>query len=44
MGLLIAFTFSGAVSRFDARRQLIGQEANVGRGAERPKTRCGWGA
>jgi hypothetical protein len=28
MGLLIAFTFSGAASRFDARRQLIVQEAN----------------
>ena len=29
MGLLIAFTFSGAASRFDTRRQLIGQEANA---------------
>jgi hypothetical protein len=29
MGLLLAFTFSGAASRFDARRQLIGQEANA---------------
>lgn len=28
MGLLIAFTFSGAANRFDARRQLIAQEAN----------------
>ncbi len=28
MGLLIAFTFSGAATRFDARRQLVGQEAN----------------
>ncbi|HEX4769657.1 MAG TPA: hypothetical protein VH351_02425 [Bryobacteraceae bacterium] len=28
MGLLIAFTFSGAASRFDARRQLIVDEAN----------------
>ena len=28
-GLLIAFTFSGAVSRFDARRQLIAEEANA---------------
>jgi hypothetical protein len=28
MGLLVAFTFSGAAGRFDARRQLIGQEAN----------------
>ena len=27
-GLLIAFTFSGAASRFDARRQLIVQESN----------------
>jgi hypothetical protein len=27
-GLLIAFTFSGAASRFDARRQLIIDEAN----------------
>ena len=27
-GLLIAFTFSGAASRFDARRQLIVEEAN----------------
>jgi hypothetical protein len=29
MGLLIAFTFSGAVSRFEARRQVIVQEANA---------------
>src|SRR3954469_5052213 len=29
MGLLIAFTFSGAASRFDARRQLIVEEANT---------------
>lgn len=29
MGLLIAFTFSGAASRFDARRQLVGEEANA---------------
>lgn len=29
MGLLIAFTFSGAATRFDGRRQLIGQEANA---------------
>lgn len=29
MGLLVAFTFSGAAGRFDARRQLIGQEANA---------------
>lgn len=28
LGLLIAFTFSGAYSRFDIRRQLIVQEAN----------------
>src|SRR5579863_5808564 len=28
MGLLIAFTFSGAAGRFDARRQLVVQEAN----------------
>ena len=28
MGLLIAFTFSGAATRFDGRRQLVGQEAN----------------
>ena len=28
LGLLIAFTFSGAASRFDARRELIVQEAN----------------
>jgi hypothetical protein len=28
MGLLIAFTFSGAASRFDSRRALVGQEAN----------------
>lgn len=28
LGLLIAFTFSGAASRFDVRRQLITQEAN----------------
>jgi hypothetical protein len=29
MGLLIAFTFSGAAARFDARRAEIGQEANA---------------
>jgi hypothetical protein len=29
MGLLIAFTFSGAASRFDTRRQLIVEEANA---------------
>lgn len=29
MGLLIAFTFSGAASRFDARRQLIVEETNA---------------
>jgi hypothetical protein len=29
MGLLIAFTFSGAASRFDSRRQMIGDEANA---------------
>ena len=29
MGLLIGFTFSGAGSRFDARRQLTGEEANA---------------
>ena len=29
MGLLIAFTFSGAAARFDARRQIIVQEANA---------------
>ncbi len=29
MGLLIAFTFSGAASRFDGRRQLVGAEANA---------------
>jgi hypothetical protein len=29
LGLLIAFTFSGANSRFDARRQLITEEANA---------------
>lgn len=28
MGLLIAFTFSGAASRFDTRRQLVTEEAN----------------
>src|SRR5678816_4403502 len=28
LGLLIAFTFSGAASRFDTRRQLIIEEAN----------------
>jgi hypothetical protein len=28
MGLLVAFTFSGAVARFDARRQLIVEETN----------------
>jgi len=29
LGLLIAFTFSGAASRFEARRDLITQEANA---------------
>lgn len=29
MGLLIAFTFSGAATRFDGRRQLVGEEANA---------------
>src|SRR5205807_1526863 len=29
MGLLLAFTFSGAASRFDGRRQLIVQETNA---------------
>jgi hypothetical protein len=29
MGLLLAFTFSGAAARFDVRRQLIGQESNA---------------
>jgi hypothetical protein len=29
MGLLLAFTFSGAASRFDARRQLIVEETNA---------------
>lgn len=29
MGLLIAFTFSGAAARFDSRRQLIVEEANA---------------
>ena len=29
LGLLIAFTFSGAASRFEVRRQLIGEEANA---------------
>jgi len=29
LGLLLAFTFSGAYSRYDARRQLIVQEANA---------------
>jgi len=28
-GLLIAFTFSGAASRFDTRRELIAEEANA---------------
>lgn len=28
LGLLIAFTFSGAAARFDTRRQLVGEEAN----------------
>lgn len=29
MGLLIAFTFSGAAARFDTRRQLVVEEANA---------------
>jgi Na+-driven multidrug efflux pump len=29
LGLVIAFTFSGAASRFDSRRELIAQEANT---------------
>jgi hypothetical protein len=28
LGLLLAFSFSGAAARFDARRQLVGQEVN----------------
>src|SRR5512138_761788 len=28
MGLLLAFTFSGAGTRFDARRKLVAEEAN----------------
>ena len=29
LGLLVAFTFSGAVTRFDVRRQLVTDEANL---------------
>lgn len=29
LGLLLAFTFSGAASRFDARKQLVVQEINT---------------
>lgn len=29
-GILIAFTFLGAASRFDMRRQLVLEEANAG--------------
>src|SRR5688572_33026825 len=29
LGLLLAFTFSGALTRFDERRQLIADEANA---------------
>ena len=29
MGLLLAFTFTGAASRFDTRRELIVQETNA---------------
>src|SRR5262245_8945240 len=29
LGLLIAFTFSGAISRFDSRRELVAQETNT---------------
>src|SRR6185436_17454554 len=29
LGLLIAFTFSGAAARFDTRRQMIVEEANA---------------
>lgn len=29
LGLLVAFTFSGAASRFDARRALVAEEANA---------------
>jgi hypothetical protein len=29
LGLLVAFTFSGAASRWDARRQLVVEEANA---------------
>jgi hypothetical protein len=29
LGLVIAFTFSGAASRFDSRRELVAQEANA---------------
>src|SRR5437867_6093475 len=35
LGLLIAFTFSGASARFDTRRQLIVEETNdIGRSEE----------
>jgi hypothetical protein len=29
LGLLIAFTFSGAISRFDSRRELVARESNA---------------
>jgi hypothetical protein len=40
IGLLIAFTFSGAASRFEARRVLVVQEANAIRPALREKFRA----
>jgi len=33
LGLLIAFSFSGAANRFNARRALIAEEANAAEGA-----------
>lgn len=40
-GLLIAFTFSGAASRFDTRRQLVLEEANaIGTALDDPVALC----
>src|SRR5580765_7773073 len=42
LGLLIAFTFSGAASRFDTRRQLIIEETNDIGTATCDSTCCRW--
>ena len=42
MGLLVAFTFTGAASRFEQRRELVVQEANaIGHGVAAPGPAAG---